>query len=454
MEIDYAALPTLTTENRELRDQLSDLRAEFKEMKHKLLACGKSGDSLELEHKMQSVEMTKKHREKQNGLRGERNEEAWLRKAAEDSSRDIEAQLARQQKTPPKAPRVRHGDCLKDDATIVTKRQRLLVGALDELAVIIDSEGQQMEFGGEGGEDRVPELAQSFARTQGPRGKYEPFPTKVQYLAMKLISKHGISQRDSESVYSDILEALPGSECLSDDAFLKRKYFQRKLKQARIACVLANACDLARAIAHGACMGDGAADHVLKRGVCEFFSYLEQITTAEGVKKSVYLDGYLVSTGLTSEEEVGLCVEIKQVMRYVLKQAKKKMKEMYPEQYKTAKYLGEGVDEEKISFERKRVFLADGAAQKFARLLGEEKLKEIAAKYTPEQLDALEPWELEELEWFETGNCDLHNTNLAAKHADKAVRAITEERTAYAREKVEQQGSKSNGFDHRYCDSV
>jgi hypothetical protein len=75
-------------------------------------------------------------------------------------------------------------------------------------------------------------------------------------------------------------------------------------------------------------------------------------------------------------------MEVKGVLRYVLKTAKKTMKEMFPSQFKfnTAKYLGEGVDEQKISLERKRYFLADGAAQKFARLIGEEKLKEIAAR--------------------------------------------------------------------------
>jgi hypothetical protein len=73
-------------------------------------------------------------------------------------------------------------------------------------------------------------------------------------------------------------------------------------------------------------------------------------------------------------------MEVKGVLRYVLKTAKKTMKEMFPSQFNTAKYLGEGVDEQKISLERKRYFLADGAAQKFARLMGEEKLKEIAAR--------------------------------------------------------------------------
>jgi hypothetical protein len=331
MEIDYAAMPVLTEENSALRAQILEGRAREKEKEHKLMACGKSGDSLEHEHKMREDTMEKTHREKQKGLRYERNDHDWKRKAAEDSSRECEAQLALHHKTPPKGPKICGGGFSKDDATVVTKRQRLLVGAFEGLAAL-DSEGQQMETGDGDGEEReereerVPELARSFARIQGSRGKYEPFPVKVQYLSMKLTSKHGISQRDAASVYADILAALPGSECLPADAFLKRQYFQRKLKQARIACVLANACDLAGAIAHGACMGDGAADHVLKRGVCEFFSYLEQITTAEGVKKSVYLDGYLVSTGLTSEEEVALCVEIKQVMRYVLKQAKKKMK--------------------------------------------------------------------------------------------------------------------------------
>ena len=445
MEIDYAALPALTTENRELRDQLSDLRAEFKEMGHQLLACNRSGETLLVEHDSQLKEQQGVHQTKQRDLRYERNLEAWERKQAED--REKEATAALKLKTPPKALEDRPERLEKGGAAAVMKRQELLEEALAEYDALDED---RMDVEEEDGGELLPESVRGFAPVDAGRGKYNPFPPGVQFLAMKLVSKHTASCADSASMYGDILRALPDGYLLPDDAFLKKMYFVQKLKQGRIGCLLANAYDLSRASGHGAVSGDGGSDHVLKRGVCQFFSYHEQITTAEGKKRIVYPDGFLVSGGLTSEAEVEVCMEVKKDMRMVLRRGKELMKKLFPKHCPTAKYLGAEVDESNISLERKRYFVADDAAQKFARLMGAEKLKEIAAKYmhTTEQLNSLTPTERHQLEWFETGNCDMHNVQLAGKWADKAVREITQERTAYAREQLVADGFKSDSFHH------
>jgi hypothetical protein len=283
-------------------------------------------------------------------------------------------------------------------------------------------------------------IVRHFGRLQIGCGKRNPMPVEVRLLCMKMITMHGVSIRDASSLYALMLDALPGAEHLGVDARLPPTYFQRKLEQARCACVVSNAVDLARAIGHRAVMGDGGSDHVLKQGIMEFFCYLEQITTAEGELKTVYGDGFLVSGGLTSEEEVTVCMDLKDMLRYVLTMAKQIMRRRYPLQYKEAKYLGASCDPSHISMVMKRYFLADGAAQKWARLMQTEKAKAVAENFSEEQLLKLDPWERRHLEWSETGNCNMHNLSLGAQHADKGSRAITDEVTEYARERVEQLG--------------
>jgi hypothetical protein len=70
-------------------------------------------------------------------------------------------------------------------------------------------EMEEAEMGGErGGERGGAALAQAFSRKVGPRGKREAMPPRVQYLAMKTMSKHGIGREDAESVHRGMYSGL------------------------------------------------------------------------------------------------------------------------------------------------------------------------------------------------------------------------------------------------------
>ena len=93
-------------------------------------------------------------------------------------------------------------------------------------------------------------------------------------------------------------------------------------------------------------------------------------------------------------------------------------------------------------------FGADGAAaaQKWARLMGEQKEKELEEHYSTEELEGMAPRERAVLFWYVTTNCTMHNFHLGGKYAAKAARDITTERTKPAVEALREAGHKSDHF--------
>lgn len=95
-----------------------------------------------------------------------------------------------------------------------------------------------------------------------------------------------------------------------------------------------------------------------------------------------------------------------------------------------------------------RHFKADGAAQKYARLMAGQKVHELKAWYTPQQLKALTPQQRHQAFWFVVTNCAMHNVNLGGTHAAKAMAKITEELAVDCVDSMKAAGFKSNSFNH------
>jgi hypothetical protein len=67
-----------------------------------------------------------------------------------------------------------------------------------------------------------------------------------------------------------------------------------------------------------------------------------------GKKKTVVLDGFLTSWGLTAEQEVKMSLEIMKQLRAVLSLTKEVFAKMYPDLVAGSKWLGPDVDVENI----------------------------------------------------------------------------------------------------------
>jgi hypothetical protein len=101
------------------------------------------------------------------GLEGERK---WMTDTESVFGASLISQILPGHCTRARPSRICQGDFSKDDAIIVTKRQRLLVRALDELAEL-GSEGQQIEIGdGEDGQERGCQSLRSHLRAYKAHG--------------------------------------------------------------------------------------------------------------------------------------------------------------------------------------------------------------------------------------------------------------------------------------------
>jgi hypothetical protein len=191
-------------------------------------------------------------------------------------------------------------------------------------------------------------------------------------------------------------------------------------------------------------------------GIQEFYAFVHEITDMNGNRKSLGIDGFLKSWGLTAEAERDTCLSIIKVLRHVLTVAKERFAKKLNEEteaehvkrVKDARFLGEKTDVNNIGLMWYSHFGADGAAaaQKWARLMGEQKEKELEEHYSTEELDSMAPRERAVLFWYVTTNCTMHNFHLGGKYAAKAARAITTERTKPAVEALREAGYKSDSF--------
>lgn len=228
----------------------------------------------------------------------------------------------------------------------------------------------------------------------------------------------------------------------------------KKAKQARIVGILMNGIDIASAKEHVSVSGDGTTDHEIMSGMQEFFSNIHEIIDDEGKQKTICLDGFLKSLGLSSEAEAETCHKILALMRDVFQKAKDKFAKDYPGMVGVAKYLGSATLVEDISLAFYKHFKSDGAAsaQKWARLMGERKKKDIYDRFSAEELDQLDPQKQAMLFWYVVTNCTMHNFNLGGTHGKKAAREVTAEKLKGAVERLKEEGHTVTHFN--YCPLV
>jgi hypothetical protein len=152
-------------------------------------------------------------------------------------------------------------------------------------------------------------------------------------------------------------------------------------------------------------------------GIQEFYAFVHEITDMDGNRKSLGIDGFLMSFGLTAEQERDTCLSIIKLLRHVLTVAKDKFAQKFADEtdedavkrVAEARFLGEKTDVSNIGLMWYHHFGADGAAaaQKWARLMGEQKEAELEEHYSTEELDKMAPRERAVLFWYATTNCTM-----------------------------------------------
>ena len=207
-----------------------------------------------------------------------------------------------------------------------------------------------------------------------------------------------------------------------------------------------NALELAFAKSRSSLSGDGASDADVRRGIREFFVFVAEVVSADGAAKAIYLDGGLVSLGLSSQVEVDMCITAVSRMQSLAKAAKRLFRKLYPDLVSSAKWLGDGLDLSKVSIAHFHHVKADGAAaaQKWARLLATEVKHATRLTFSDEEWAALKPEVRYKYLWVIVTNCSIHNFHLGGKHLCKATGNITVKRSEAALQSIREAGHATN----------
>jgi hypothetical protein len=292
------------------------------------------------------------------------------------------------------------------------------------------------------------ELAFLCRQTKGKRGA---FPDKMKLMAAKWASS-GASYEQCETMYREFVQVLAGgaSNTVPQDCFLRAGYFQRKLKQSRLMFMLSNAIELAHAKRRLSLSGDGASDRDIRKGLREFFVFVAEVVGADGTTKAIYVDGALVSYGLTSQAEVDVVMAALARLQHVATIAKKEFARLYPSRIDEVDFLGRTLDISKISVAHFHHVKADGAAaaQKWARLLAEKVKADTRVSFSDKEWAALKPEERHIALWVLVTNCTMHNFHLGGKHACKATSKLTAELSKPALESIREAGFNTTAMEH------
>jgi hypothetical protein len=330
------------------------------------------------------------------------------------------------------------------------ERQAKLV-ALRKLLELEEGEEEEEEESIEDEEEEEEEAQERWTRDVMDIYRYEeghPRSMTVEEIAMEVMTME-VSSRAAVKIHKLYVSHLPGAkEHLTEKDYPERRYFQRKLKEARVVGMLMNALDLAKATAWHSVKGDGTSDHHILHGQQDKYAFVHEITDMHGEKKTIVLDGFLTSWGLTAEKEVEVSLEVMKQLRKVLTLAKEMFAKMFPKLVAGSKWLGPDVDVENIGTKWYAHFGADGAAaaQLWARLMGENKVNELDSHFTAKQLEEMSPQERHHLYFYVVTNCTLHDLHLGGSHASKAARLLTLELTASAVAALKAAGHVTNSF--------
>jgi hypothetical protein len=327
VEIDYAALPTLTIENKELVNLVADLRAQLKEKEHKLLACNRSGETLLAEHDSQLKEQVGVHRKKEKDLRYKCNDAEWAQKEAED--REREATLSLKIHTPPKALEGNPERLAKKQAVFQMGQAQELERAFQNLDDFDD--GMEVEVQEEE-EEEEEEEGVVYTALMGTFGKNYRISKKgamtldVRQLAMEMSAN--MSNRKCEYFYGKMLDILPCK--FPKRCYLSREYFRDKLRELNPIALTCSGLDLAHAQDWCSASGDGTADKKLMHGVVEFFSHVLDIVDFDGEARAISAGGVLKSFGLTAQEEADTCFALIEILRWLVEFAIKLFAKRHP----------------------------------------------------------------------------------------------------------------------------
>jgi hypothetical protein len=323
--------------------------------------------------------MKEKVKEIQTQVEEHKQEKKSLVKEHREEKRELEWQIWEEEKKNKSEKRSELNGLLAELSTELRSggrhaKQVALQKVLSQESRVVEDEEEGVEDEDEMDEARSRWTSEMLDIFQFDEGRHRSMT--VGEIAMEMMTMD-ISSRNAVKIYELFVSHLPGAEKLKPADYPGRRYFQRKLKEARVVGLIMNALDLALALEWHSVKGDGTSDHYILHGQQDKYSFVHEITDMTGKKKTVVLDGFLTSWGLTAEQEVKVSLEIMKQLRAVLSLTKEVFAKMYPDLVVGSKWLGPDVDVENIGVKWYTHFGADGAAaaQLWARLMGEHKVK-------------------------------------------------------------------------------
>lgn len=228
-----------------------------------------------------------------------------------------------------------------------------------------------------------------------------------------------------------------------------RRFLQRMSSDARIIGLLLHGMDLCSAVKRLSVKGDGFSGHDWREGMVEYMTYTHTLKTARGKIIDLPVDGFLLSIGLTAEDEARLCDLAINLLKAVVKVLREKYVGLHGDSDGCLKWLRESnVDLAGFSHVG-----ADGAnaAQKWARLMRDRVQSATRARFSDNEWQNLTAVQQRRELYVLATKCGIHGGVLGFTHASKAAAAITTKLGAGAVQSVRDAGHASDHFAHSLC---
>ena len=223
-----------------------------------------------------------------------------------------------------------------------------------------------------------------------------------------------------------------------------KRNLQRAASDARIVGLLLHGIELCSAIQRVSIKADGFSMHD-KSGLREFLTYTHTLKDAHGKLLELPIDGFLMSQGLTAEDEARLCDRSLCILKVVVAKLRQTYCEMFGNEC-----CPRWLSEDRVNLASFSHVGADGAnaAQKWARLMKgriQDATKAHIGTNHWNQLSAIE--QARELHVLVT-NCCIHGGVLGFSWGSKAGAKLTAELGAAAVASVRDTGRASDHFSH------
>ena len=257
----------------------------------------------------------------------------------------------------------------------------------------------------------------------------------------------GMQAATSGASYAEVQRLAVCSDALAPIA--DRRFLQRMSSDARIIGLLLHGMDLCSAVKRLSVKGDGFSGHDWREGMVEYMTYTHTLKTARGKIIDLPVDGFLLSIGLTAEDEARLCDLAIDLLKAVVKVLREKYVGLYGDGDDCLKWLRESnVDLAGFSHVG-----ADGAnaAQKWARLMRDRVQGATRARFSDDEWKILTAVQQRHELYVLATKCGIHGGVLGFTHASKAAAAITTKLGAAAVQSVRNAGHASDHFAHSLC---